>query len=264
LVSGAIVLTSAITVMATSSTVGAQEAALLFDGVDDVATVASPSGWPPVPTSALTIEVWVRPTDVSGSSLTGIITNDVSYTIGQGYGDNSELFWSISLGPTDSAVTPAGSLVVGRWDHFACTYDGTTMRIFQNGDPVAEQIHIAGGPVGIGNDISIGFWPSTSGFPGIIDEVRVWNAVRTEAEIERWMYLPLSGSEPTLLGYWSFNEGDGQVINDATPFANNGTLGPTIGVEPEDPMWSDPVPYLAFFYDGFESGGTSAWSATVP
>jgi len=78
------------------------------------------------------------------------------------------------------------------------------------------------------------------------------------------MYLPLSGSEPTLFGYRRFNEGDGQVINDATPFANSGTLGPTIGVEPEDPLWSDPVPYLAFFYDGFKSGGTSAWSATVP
>ncbi len=262
-VPASIFLTSAIIAMAPSHFVGAQGAALLFDGLDDFAAIASPSGWASS-TSALTIEFWLNPADVSGSSFAGIVSNDASFTIGQHYSDNSQLFWSISDGPTDSANTPIGSLVVGRWDHFACTYDGTTMRIYQNGEPVAEQVHVAGGSIGIANTIFIGIWPSAFGFSGIIDEVRIWNAVRTEDEIDRWMNLPLYGSEPDLLGYWRLDEGAGQVITDSTSFTNNGTLGPTTDVEIEDPQWSEPVPFLAFFFDSFESATTAGWSVTVP
>ena len=258
-----VVCVSVIVIVALAATSNAQESALVFDGIDDLATIESPIGWPSA-TSALTVEAWVKPSDVSGTSMNGIVVNDGNFVMVQHFKDNSSLVWSISVGPTDGALTPTGSLVVGRWDHFAGTYDGTTNRIYQNGELVAEQAHIAGGPVGTGGDLFIGFWPSAWGFAGVIDEVRIWNAVRTEAEIEAWMSRPLTGSEPDLLGYWRLNEGSGQVIADATSFDNGGVLGATTAVEPEDPQWTEPVPYLAFFFDGFESGEPSAWSVAVP
>lgn len=47
-------------------------------------------------------------------------------------------------------------------------------------------------------------------------------------------------------------------------FGNHGVLGTTTAAEPEDPLWTDLAAPLAFFYDGFESANTSAWSVTIP
>ena len=41
-----------------------------------------------------------------------------------------------------------------------------------------------------------------------------------------------------LLGWWTLNENSGQVVEDSSTNSNSGTLGPTIGVEVEDPTWT--------------------------
>lgn len=124
---------------------------------------------------------------------------------------------------------------------------------------------ITGGNVGIRDDVFTGFRPAAGGFPRVIEEVRIWNAVRTGAEIARWMNLPLTGEEPGLIGYWNFDESTGQTVSDSCPLANQGVLGTTISIEPEDPVWEvGGVPFVAFFYDGFECNDTSGWSTTIP
>lgn len=42
-------------------------------------------------------------------------------------------------------------------------------------------------------------------FEGEIDEMRVWNVARTEAQIKATMSSSLTGSEPGLVAYWRFN-----------------------------------------------------------
>ncbi len=44
---------------------------------------------------------------------------------------------------------------------------------------------------------------------GIIDELRLWKAVRTREQIRDNMYRSLSGAEEDLAGYWPLDEGDG-------------------------------------------------------
>ena len=69
----------------------AQESALLFDGVDDVATIADPAGWAPYsPTTSLTVEAWINPSDVSGTSLRGVVRGD-NFVLAQNYNDNTAL-----------------------------------------------------------------------------------------------------------------------------------------------------------------------------
>jgi hypothetical protein len=55
---------------------------------------------------------------------------------------------------------------------------------------------------------------------GALDEVRIWNVARTQAQIQSSMNQHLTGSEPGLVGYWQF-DGD---VKDKSPYQNNGTI----------------------------------------
>jgi hypothetical protein len=241
----------------------AQDAALVFDGVDDIATVPSTNEWP-ILTSNLTVEAWINPSDLSRHEIIAIVWGGDRFALQQSHSDTSVLVWTISRGPTDSAYSPTGSMVEGRWDHFAGTYDGTTMRLYRNGNLIAEEVHISPGDVVVRGDLLLAIRPTAPTFAGSIDEVRVWLSVRTEEQIRRWFDRPITGTEPDLIGWWRFGEGAGQVFSDSSQIANNGFLGNTAAVEPEDPQWTGLAAPLAFFFDGFESGGTGAWSVTVP
>ena len=61
-------------------------------------------------------------------------------------------------------------------------------------------------------------------FNGLIDEVRIWDTIRTEAEINADMHREISGAEPNLLGYWRFNEGSGETAFDQSPHGYHGSL----------------------------------------
>ena len=59
---------------------------------------------------------------------------------------------------------------------------------------------------------------------GAIDELRVWNDVRTQAEIKANMHTELSGSESNLVAYYNFNDGSGTTSTDLTSNSNDGTM----------------------------------------
>jgi len=75
-----------------------------------------------------------------------------------------------------------GLLTAGQWAHLAATFDGATMRLYHNGVLVAEtatpgaQIHHSGLPLLIG-----------SGYRGLIDELRIYDAALEGAEIHQAM-----------------------------------------------------------------------------
>ena len=246
-------------IIASTSPASAQGAALDFDGVDDLVVIANPSGFGS--TSTLTVEAWVRPSAVDGINNVGIVRG-WNFVLYQTWSDNTRWALSIAIGPTDAAQSPTGSLSEGRWDHLAGTYDGTTMRIYQNGGLVGEQVHPVGGNMNISGQVTIGFWPSAFGFNGTIDEVRIWNVARTPAEIQQFMRQSLNGAEAGLIGYWRLDEGSGQVVNGSSSESNDGTLGFLMSGEAEDPQWT--TDYTEVFIDGFEFGNTNAWSLVVP
>ena len=72
--------------------------------------------------------------------------------------------------------------------------------------------------------------------------MRVWDVVRTQAEIQDGMSLPLVGNEPGLIGYWGFSEGSGQIAGDKSVNGNDGQLGSTAGADANDPAWTIDVP----------------------
>ncbi|MGN6646901.1 MAG: LamG-like jellyroll fold domain-containing protein [Cytophaga sp.] len=81
--------------------------------------------------------------------------------------------------------------------------------------------------------------PSSTYFNGLIHDVRIWNATRSAEDIKTNYNRALTGTEPSLIGFWKLNEGQGQVAYDYSIYHMNGTLGSTTDVESFDPVWAD-------------------------
>ena len=79
---------------------------------------------------------------------------------------------------------------------------------------------------GDGVVINIGDNPTWPGrfWNGKVDEVRIWNVARTDAEIQSNMSIELTGSEAGLVAYYPMNEGTGIVVEDMSSNSNNGQM----------------------------------------
>ena len=74
-------------------------------------------------------------------------------------------------------------------------------------------------------------------FTGEIDEVRMWNIARSGDDIRATMNRSLTGLEPGLGGYWRFDEGEGQSVEDSSPIGTTGVLGTNGNIQANDPIW---------------------------
>jgi len=74
------------------------------------------------------------------------------------------------------------------------------------------------------NDLSIGNSTTRFVFDGVIDEARIWNIVRSPAEIQASMNAYLKGNESGLVGYFQMNEGNGFSVADCSSFKNSGRI----------------------------------------
>lgn len=117
-------------------------------------------------------------------------------------------------------------LPLNTWAHLALTVQGTTGRIFINGNPSPPFTIVT--PVNVTRyECKIG----TAELPGtaLIDEFRIWDIALSEAEIKGRMNCELKGDEYGLRLYYPFNQGF--AGGDNTSFTNvndqhgNGDMG---------------------------------------
>ncbi len=92
------------------------------------------------------------------------------------------------------------------------------------------------GDVQIGHDQAN---PSMTYFRGDIAEVRIWNVARTTEEIAAFYNKTIDGNTPGLTGYWRLDEGAGQTVyNSAQNNSSAGTLGASVLLQSDDPLWA--------------------------
>ena len=137
-----------------------------------------------------------------------------------------------------------------RWVHYAVTYDGTSMKVFVDGELVAQrteagrQIAVTDNPVTIGGDAY------RNQMPGLIDDVQLWRVARSQEQIQESMVGGLRGDEPDLVGWWKMESP--RPLEDRSLHANHGRLEGDVAIvsvdvpqdarhAPEQVLWLEPL-----------------------
>ncbi|MGA1346355.1 MAG: LamG domain-containing protein, partial [Ilumatobacteraceae bacterium] len=170
-----------------------------------------------------TIESWVYfdPDESTQYSLWGSTQFLYMSTWGENYDVGGTLLdYPIRLG---DGWTSRVEVPQRRWTHIAATWNGPSANLYIDGqlaDSTTSFTHPGLDTTGV-VDFRVGALydnPATPGTPwvtywdGMIDEVRVWNDVRTPAEIAAAMHTSVSPSDTNLAAYWDFNQSTGSTV----------------------------------------------------
>jgi hypothetical protein len=150
--------------------------------------------------------------------------------------DTKDLYFALGRPPftqdSELSLSVPGMIQTGRWCHLAVVTGPGGVRLFVNGVQVAEDAERGSFALlgnGDHNYLGRSNWLGVSGagddqdFHGRMDEVRVWRAERSEEEIRAGMTAKLTGKEPTLMGYWNFDD-EANPGRDLSPHGHHGTL----------------------------------------
>jgi hypothetical protein len=202
-------------------------AAIAFDGVDDYVTINSGTF------TEYTIEAWVK---LTGSAVNknilcftaGDPTSSWSHQIRTNASGN---FVHYTFDGGQKTVTGSTAVSLGVWYHIAITAkNGNVSRLYVNGVEEGTAQSISTLWTG-GSSFSIG---RNSGGPagfleGAIDEIRIWNVVRTQSELETNKDdCVIPENEADLVAYYQCEDRAGTTVTDLKG-SYNGTLvnGPT-------------------------------------
>jgi len=124
------------------------------------------------------------------------------------------------------------------WTHATVTYDGINRFVYLNGAMI-DSVYDPGQLDSYDTDIRIGALSTFDVwfFKGYIDEIRIWSIARSQAEINQHMHHRLTGDEASLVAYWDFDDGAGQVFTDGSPNHIDGHLGNSNDPDSRDPVW---------------------------
>lgn len=209
---------------------------LNFDGVDDVVTIPNSNSLD-FTVGNFTLEAMVK-LNGSQSDYAGIIAKASvnSPFIGcQLVILNDRL--ALEFGNINVITVEATTgLNDNKWHHVACVVDraNNNIKLFVDGIIEANETNNSIGTADISSTVSmfIGKERNTLRFlRSDVDEVRIWNIARTDAQILESKDCELAGTETGLVSYYKFNQGvdtlDNSLVTtltDATANANNGTL----------------------------------------
>ena len=163
---------------ATSPVVGKIGQGLKFDGVDDYVNVLNISF-----AATTTWSAWVKKTSNTGyaafiSATEGgrdyVLRNDVS-------GTKFDFVWAYSGEGWGDVISPS-AYPINQWFNVLVTHDSTTLKMYVNGSLVVSGAATANNPIS-GINIGRRAYDSAYYFPGLIDDVRIYNRALSASEV---------------------------------------------------------------------------------
>jgi Concanavalin A-like lectin/glucanases superfamily len=198
---------------ASRASVGKYDAALSFDGVNDLVSIADASDLDF--TGSFTLEAWVNPTSTSASL--PIISKGETAGGNSGYALSARYTSAPPAGivadaGTLKSVSGPSALKTGEWSHLALTSDGTALRLYINGSLISSATAISAkatnAPLEVGHSFLGGY------FAGLVDEVRLYNETLSESQIQTDRDTAV-GLDQTPVAAYSFDEGSGVTVKDS-------------------------------------------------
>ena len=202
-------------------------------------------------TGDMTIEMWVKLESAPALDSQMMLvskwgtTSDLSYELQyqDSGGTKRFIFWNSSTGANSGSATINNTLSLATWTHIAMVYTAASGQI---------EIYINGSSIGTAtgtlltslfdnaNAFRIGAASPTASsyFDGLIDEVRMWDDVRTSGEISTNYKTESVENEANLQAHWKLNN----VYTDETANANTLTASGS-------PVFSTDVPFTGLVTD---------------
>ena len=201
---------------------------LNFDGVDDYVQV--PAGIN-LANSSFTVEFMAKRTATNVNNYVLKQGNEVNNNLLHiGFRDNNDFTFAFWF--NDINIPVSNYVADTNWHHWSCVYNNVngTRQVYQDGVLVASDSGVS--PYTGSGAIQIGSFNGNYYFyNGGIDDVRIWNIVRTAEQVNGSKNCELQGTETGLVAYYKFNQGFDAADNtsittltDATANVNNGTL----------------------------------------
>ena len=176
----------------------------------------------------VSLSAWVRPDAVSCATECVVVAKDQGFGI---YISASEWWYQFHNGSAWTKVDTDVTARAGEWVHVAMTRvkSSGVATFYVNGDAMKTSTYTS--TLGTGSDnVDVGAWAAASTtstaslpFDGDIDEVRLWNVVRTQAQIRADMTTWGPADATGLVGYWDFNESSTSVVRNVATSGSSGT-----------------------------------------
>lgn len=177
-------------------------------------------------TNQITVEGWFYQT-------TSTVGNPM--LIGEAFNGDGKVRFSIYLnGQTIRAgfynggwiqTSSTVNLALNTWTHIAATYDQTSIKLYINGVLNSSFNTTLALPTGTEVWYLGKRWDGNNQtFSGIMDEVRLWNVARTQAQIQGSMNSTVPVNSTGLKAYYKMDESSGSSATDATGNGYDGNL----------------------------------------
>ncbi len=189
--------------------------AIALDGENDYLTTEATRNFA---NKDLTFECWVNYDSLQNATF--FSQGDANEAISMGMNDSGKVVVKVADKVVISENAPAWEK--SSWNHVALVYDNTdtTVTAYVNYTAVVNATKVnaykGNGVVEVGRNVA-----SQSGnFNGKVDQFRIWNAVRSLADIQGNSTAQLSGNDLNLIAYYEMDEAKGSATEDKARGAN--------------------------------------------
>jgi hypothetical protein len=207
--------------------------ALSFDGMNDCVNVPYHSDFSI--TGPVTVEAWVclredKTQVLLDRSQDGYTAFALKWQAGSGF--------RFEVGYASAVYSsPDHKPALNRWHHVVGYYDGSIVGLYVDGRHIGtssapSQLQMTSTPMTLGCSSEEDLWLN-----GYMDNVRIWDEVRTEEQILENMYNELSGEHTGLVASYLMSDAVGTVLQDHTRHGHAGTLYDGAAVS-NGPAWA--------------------------